>query len=125
MGAGLRRPKSLVPGTDLAGIVESVGPNVTRFRPGDEVFGKTVGANSWRNGGAYAEFASAREDRLELKPPTLTFEQAAAAPDSGTIAIQGLREKVVSRPDIASLSTAPAAVWAPSPSRSPKPSERT
>ena len=102
MGAGLRRPKSLVPGTDLAGIVESVGPNVTRFRPGDEVFGKTVGANSWRNGGAYAEFASAREDRLELKPPTLTFEQAAAAPDSGTIAIQGLREKVVSRPDIAS-----------------------
>jgi NADPH:quinone reductase-like Zn-dependent oxidoreductase len=66
---------------------------VTRFRPGDEVFGKTVGANSWRNGGAYAEYASLPEDRLEAKPSTITFEQAAAAPDSGTIAIQGLRDE--------------------------------
>ena len=93
MGAGLRRPKAKVPGTDLAGVVESVGGLVTRFRHGDEVFGKTVGANAWRNGGAYAELASAHEDRLEPKPQNLTFEQAAAAPDSGTIAIQGLRDE--------------------------------
>jgi NADPH:quinone reductase-like Zn-dependent oxidoreductase len=93
MGAGLRRPRSRVPGTDLAGVVETVGTSVTRFRPGDEVFGKAVGANSWRNGGAYAEYASVHEDRLEPKPSTITFEQAAAAPDSGTIAIQGLRDE--------------------------------
>ena len=93
MGAGLRRPKRRVPGTDLAGVVESVGAGATRFGPGDEVFGKTVAANSWRNGGAYAEYASVGEDRLEPKPSTITFEQAAAAPDSGTIAIQGLRDE--------------------------------
>src|SRR5262245_13245801 len=47
MGAGLRRPKRLVPGTDVAGVVEAAGPAVSRFAPGDEVFGRTVGANSW------------------------------------------------------------------------------
>jgi NADPH:quinone reductase-like Zn-dependent oxidoreductase len=93
MGAGLRRPKRRVPGTDLAGVVESVGAGVTRFGPGDEVFGKTVTANSWRNGGAYAEVAAVHEDRLEPKPASVTFEQAAASPDSGTIAIQGLRDE--------------------------------
>jgi NADPH:quinone reductase-like Zn-dependent oxidoreductase len=93
MGGGLLRPKRRVPGTDLAGIVEAVGPGVTRFRTGDEVFGKTVGANSWRNGGAYADYASVREDRLEPKPGNLSFEQAAASPDSGTIAIQGIRDE--------------------------------
>ena len=93
MGAGLRRPRARIPGTDLAGVVESVGSAVARFGPGDEVFGKTVGANAWRNGGAYAELASAHEDRLEPKPMNLSFEQAAASPDSGTIAIQGLRDE--------------------------------
>jgi NADPH:quinone reductase-like Zn-dependent oxidoreductase len=93
MGGGLRRPKRKIPGTDLAGVVESVGADVTRFRPGDEVFGKTVGANSWRNGGAYAELTSVHEDLVEAKPANLTFEQAAASPDSGTIAIQGLRDE--------------------------------
>jgi NADPH:quinone reductase-like Zn-dependent oxidoreductase len=93
MGAGVRRPKRRVPGTDLAGIVDSVGTSVTRFRPGDEVFGKTVAANSWRNGGAYADLAAAHQDRLEPKPPSISFEQAAASPDSGTIAIQGLRDE--------------------------------
>jgi NADPH:quinone reductase-like Zn-dependent oxidoreductase len=93
MGAGLTRPKRAVPGTDLAGVVEAVGPGVSRFAVGDEVFGKTVGANSWRNGGAYAELASVGEDLLERKPPDLSFEQAAASPDSGTIAIQGLRDE--------------------------------
>ena len=93
MGAGVRRPKRIVPGTDLAGVVESVGGAATRFRPGDEVFGKTLGANSWRNGGAFAELASVNEDSLERKPSNLTFEQAAGSPDSGTIAIQGLRDE--------------------------------
>ena len=93
MGAGLVRPKRPIPGTDLAGVVEATGPDVTRFDVGDEVFGKTVGANSWRNGGAYAELATVREDLLERKPANLTFEQAAASPDSGTIAIQGVRDE--------------------------------
>jgi NADPH:quinone reductase-like Zn-dependent oxidoreductase len=93
MGAGLRTPKNLVPGTDLAGHVESVGTKVTRFRPGDEVFGQSLGANLWRNGGAFAEYAAVPEARLELKPANLTFEQAAAVPTSGPIAGQGLRDE--------------------------------
>ena len=61
MGSGVRKPKSRVPGTDLSGDVESVGRNVTRFRPGDEVFGQSLVANLWRNGGAYAEYEAAPE----------------------------------------------------------------
>lgn len=93
MGAGLRRPKRAVPGTDVAGVVEAVGPAVTRFRPGEEVFGRTVGANSWRNGGAFAELAAVHEDRLEPKPTSVSTEQAAASPDSGVIAMQGIRDE--------------------------------
>jgi NADPH:quinone reductase-like Zn-dependent oxidoreductase len=52
MGAGLLRPKCRVPGTDVAGQVESVGKSVTRFQPGDEVFGESMGGYGWRNGGA-------------------------------------------------------------------------
>jgi NADPH:quinone reductase-like Zn-dependent oxidoreductase len=69
MGAGVRRPKNLVPGTDLAGQVESVGRNVTQFRPGDEVFGQSLVANLWRHGGAFAEYAAVPEARFELKRP--------------------------------------------------------
>jgi len=61
MGSGLRAPKRRVPGTDLAGHIESVGRNVTRFRAGDEVFGQTLGANLWSNGGAYAAVLSGHE----------------------------------------------------------------
>lgn len=93
MGSGVRRPKYRVPGTDLAGVVEAVGPGVTRFRPGDEVFGETLLANLWRNGGAYAELAVAHEDVLEPKPATLTFEQAGAVPNAAKIAVQGLRDE--------------------------------
>ena len=93
MGSGLRAPKHRVPGTDLAGQVESVGRNVTRFRPGDEVFGQTLGANLWRNGGAYAEYATAPEARLELKPANLTFEKAGAVPTSGSLAVQAVRDE--------------------------------
>ena len=89
----MRRPKNQVPGTDLAGFVESVGRNVTRFQPGDEVFGQTVGANLWGNGGTFAEYAAAPGSKLERKPPNLTFEQAAAVLTSGQIAVQGIRDE--------------------------------
>jgi NADPH:quinone reductase-like Zn-dependent oxidoreductase len=98
MGSGLRAPKHRVPGTDLAGSIESVGRNVRRFRAGDEVFGQTLGANLWRNGGAFAEFAAAPEARLERKPAHLTFVQAAAVPTSGSIAVQVVRDEGRTRP---------------------------
>jgi NADPH:quinone reductase-like Zn-dependent oxidoreductase len=84
MGFGLRRPKVLVRGRDVAGVVEAVGTDVTRFEPGDEVFGT---AN-----GSFAEYASAPQERLALKPANLTFEQAAVVPISGGTALQGLRK---------------------------------
>jgi NADPH:quinone reductase-like Zn-dependent oxidoreductase len=69
---------------DLAGTIEAVGPNVTRFQPGDDVFG-------WTNG-SFAEYATAPEDQLAAKPATLSFEQAAVVPTSGFAALQGLRD---------------------------------
>jgi NADPH:quinone reductase-like Zn-dependent oxidoreductase len=75
----------------MAGIVESVGKNVTRFRQGDEVFGETTSAHQWTNGGAFAEYVSVRQDLLALKPDNITFEQAAAVPTSGFIALLNLR----------------------------------
>jgi NADPH:quinone reductase-like Zn-dependent oxidoreductase len=91
MGAGLRKPKNPVPGTDVAGVVESVGRNVTRFQPGNEVFGETISGHQWTNGGAYAEYATAPESVLALKPANVTFEQAAAVPTSSLIALPALR----------------------------------
>src|SRR5215208_6067704 len=93
MGAGLLKPKNCVPGTDVAGHVESVGKNVTQFQPGDEVFGETSRQWQWHNGGAYAEYVSVPEDVLALKPAGITFEQAAAVPSSGFIALSGLRNQ--------------------------------
>ena len=90
MGAGLLRPKNSVPGTDVAGHVESVGKNVSQFQQGDEVFGETIKGYQWTNGGAYAEYVSVPEDSLALKPANITFEQAAAVPTSGLIALQNL-----------------------------------
>ncbi len=92
MGAGVSKPKNPIPGTDMAGVVESVGKNVTQFRRGDEVFGETIGAYQWTNGGAFAEYVSVRQDWLALKPANITFEQAASVPTSGFIALQNLRE---------------------------------
>jgi NADPH:quinone reductase-like Zn-dependent oxidoreductase len=83
-GYGLRAPKTPVPGSDLAGVVEAVGNQVTRFQPGDEVFG--IGK------GAYAEYARARESKLAPKPENLSFEQAAVVAISGLPALQGLRD---------------------------------
>ena len=81
---GLRKPKNAVRGTDVAGQVEAVGTSVTRFRPGDEVFGWCVGA--------YAEYAPVSEGALALKPANLTFEQAASVPMAGLVALQALRD---------------------------------
>jgi NADPH:quinone reductase-like Zn-dependent oxidoreductase len=84
LATGLRRPKNRVPGTDVAGIVEAVGTNVKKLRPGDEVFGWGVGA--------FAEFARATEDQFIKKPANLTFEQASAVGVSATTALQLLRD---------------------------------
>ena len=89
LGSGLRKPKNRVPGTDVAGHVESVGTKVTRFRPGDEVFGQSFVGNLWRHGGAFAELAAVPEYRLEQKPTGITFDQAAAVPTSGSLAVPG------------------------------------
>ncbi|MEE8491023.1 MAG: NAD(P)-dependent alcohol dehydrogenase [Acidimicrobiia bacterium] len=94
MGAGLLKPKNKVPGTDMAGHVESVGKNVERFQPGDEVFGETVKGHQWHNGGSFAEYVSVPSDALALKPANVTFEQAAAVPTSALIALANLRGRV-------------------------------
>ena len=83
-GFGFRAPKNPVPGADVAGVVEAVGSEVTRFQVGDEVFG--IGK------GAFAEYARAPEDKLAPKPANLTFEQAATVGISGTTALQALRD---------------------------------
>ncbi len=81
---GLRKPKHAIRGTDVAGTVEAVGAGVTRFKVGDDVFGSADGS--------YADFAAAPEDELAHKPGNLTFEQAAAAPMAGLVALQALRD---------------------------------
>jgi NADPH:quinone reductase-like Zn-dependent oxidoreductase len=98
MGAGFSRPKNPIPGTDMAGIVESVGKSVTRFRQGDEVFGETIATHQWTNGGAFAEYVSVRQDWLALKPENVTFEQAASIPTSGFITLLNFREASHLRP---------------------------
>jgi NADPH:quinone reductase-like Zn-dependent oxidoreductase len=82
---GLRAPKNHSLGSDLAGQVEAVGRNVTRFHPGDEVFADVLT-------GAFAEYASVPEGFLARKPANLTFEQAAAVPLAALTALQGLRD---------------------------------
>src|ERR671918_641027 len=84
-GYGLRAPKNPVIGSDMAGVVETVGKDVSRFQPGDEVFG--IGK------GSYAEYARAPEDKLAPKPENLTFEQAAVLAIMGSTALQALRDK--------------------------------
>ena len=85
--SGLLKPKKKILGSDVAGRVEAVGRGVSRFRPGDEVFGDLSG--HW---GGFAEYVCAREDALALKPAGMTFEQAAAIPQTGMLAVQGLRD---------------------------------
>ena len=93
LGPGLIKPKQAIPGTDMAGIVDTVGTNVTRFRAGDAVFGETVDTQQLINGGAWAEYVSVPQDLLAPKPDNITFEQAAAVPTSGSIALNNLRDR--------------------------------
>ena len=86
MGVGLRKPKDTRLGVDFAGTVEAVGKNVTKFKPGDEVFGG--------RDGAFAEYVCVREPRaVALKPANITFEQAASVPIAAITALQGVRDK--------------------------------
>jgi len=83
---GMRKPKDTRLGVDYAGTVEAVGRNVTQFKPGDEVFGGKTGA--------LAEYVCGLADRaIVLKPPNMTFEQAASVPVAAITALQGLRDK--------------------------------
>jgi NADPH:quinone reductase-like Zn-dependent oxidoreductase len=91
MGAGLRRPKLRVPGTDMAGTVAALGPGETGFQPGDEVFGETLTGYQWKHGGAYAEYVAVRAAALRRRPEALTAEQAATVPTAGFIALHNMR----------------------------------
>lgn len=88
---GPRKPMYQILGSDIAGKVEAVGQDVRQFRPGDEVFGDL----SEGGFGAFAEYVCVTEDKLVLKPHNLTFEEAAAVPTAGIIALQGLQQKQI------------------------------
>ena len=85
---GLRKPSQQILGSDIAGRVEAVGKNNTEFQPGDAVFGEIPGYHS-----SFAEYVCTRGKTLALKPANMTFEEAAAIPQAGVIAMQGIREK--------------------------------
>lgn len=84
LSTGLPRPKDHVLGWDAAGVVEAVGKNVARFKPGDAV--------TCASSGTFADFARAKENTVSLKPASLSFEQAAAIPTAGLTALKGLRD---------------------------------
>ena len=85
MAGGLRKPKDPRLGADVAGEIEAVGRSITRFKPGDAVFGSCKGA--------FAEYTCASESKLAMKPDNVTFEQAASVPIAAFTALQGLRDK--------------------------------
>lgn len=87
--AGLLNPhKILNPGSDVAGLVETVGKNVTQFKPGDEVFADNLPGGY----GTYAEYVCVPENEMALKPANISFEQAATVPQAALVALQGLRD---------------------------------
>jgi NADPH:quinone reductase-like Zn-dependent oxidoreductase len=85
---GPRRPRCRILGSDIAGRVEAVGSRVTGFRPGDDVFGDNLALM-----GGFAEYACAREKALAAMPAGMSYADAAAIPQAGVIAIQGIRHK--------------------------------
>jgi NADPH:quinone reductase-like Zn-dependent oxidoreductase len=87
-GLGLLKPKIRIPGSDIAGRVESVGRNVKKFVPGDEVFGDISGCGR----GGLAGYVCAPEHSLAQKPATISFEEAAAVPEAALVALQALRD---------------------------------
>ncbi len=86
---GLRKPRHKILGADIAGRVETVGRNVKQFQPGDEVFGDIAGCGF----GGFAEYVSVPEKVLARKSTAMSFEQSAALPQAGLLALQGLRYK--------------------------------
>jgi NADPH:quinone reductase-like Zn-dependent oxidoreductase len=90
---GLLKPRDHILGSDIAGRVEMVGRNNQQFQLGDEVFGELAGY--W---GGFAEYVCARGNILALKPASMTFEEAAAIPQAGVIALQGIRDKGLVQP---------------------------
>ena len=87
---GFRRPKQARRGVDMAGVVEQVGRDVTRFRPGDEVFGGGPGA--------FAEYVSCKESALARRPASMTLPEAAGLPVAAVTALQGLRDRAGVQP---------------------------
>ena len=85
---GLLKPKKKIPGSDIAGRIEAVGKNVTRFKTGDEVYGDLSGR--W---GGFAEYTCANEKALALKPAGMSFNEAASIPQAAMLAVQGLIDK--------------------------------
>jgi len=85
---GLRKPKRKILGSDIAGTIETVGKNVTRFKPGDDVYGDLSGR--W---GGFAEYSCASEKALAFKPASMSFVEAAAIPQAAMLAVQGLIDK--------------------------------
>ena len=85
--SGWLKPKYLNPGSDVAGRVEAAGKTVTKFKPGDAVFGD----NLLHGAGTYAEYVCVPENELALKPANITFVEATAAPQAALVALQGLR----------------------------------
>ncbi len=81
---GLRTPRRRILGSDIAGRVEAVGPDVTRFRPGDEVYGDNLTLM-----GGFAEYSLAPDKALAHKPEALSFVEASTIPQAGPIALQG------------------------------------
>ncbi len=84
---GIRAPRSQAVGIDVAGVVEAVGPGVTRFKPGEEVMGDLFAAGKF---GAFAEYVCARERAFSPIPPGMPVEEAAALPHSAVLALQGM-----------------------------------
>jgi NADPH:quinone reductase-like Zn-dependent oxidoreductase len=85
---GLLKPKKKILGSDIAGRIEAVGKNVTQLKTGDDVYGDLSG--KW---GGFAEYVCASEKALALKPASMSFEEAAAIPQAGMLAVQGLIDK--------------------------------
>jgi NADPH:quinone reductase-like Zn-dependent oxidoreductase len=85
---GLKKPKRKILGSDIAGVIETVGKNVKQFKPGDEVYGDL--SNYW---GGFAEYVCAPENALAIKPAGMSFEQASSIPQAGMLAVQGLIDK--------------------------------
>lgn len=85
---GLRKPRRQILGSDVAGRVEAAGKNHTDFKPGDEVFGEMESYS-----GGFAEYVCTRGNHWALKPPSMSFEEAASIPQAAVIALQGIRDR--------------------------------